>query len=142
MQEPFCHGSVKNANGDFQFHLGVPQETQKNTWNGIKNKCPPTYTQSTMPALGPQEARNYTPGIPCKAEKALPTPTFGLRPFSGNRKPTELQFDQPKPQLQRILCPLNTRRLKPIRQKTKNAVVSIILHFKRIAGFQCLHYKN
>ncbi|XP_062991367.1 serine/threonine-protein kinase PLK4 isoform X2 [Elgaria multicarinata webbii] len=112
--------SSYNTDRDFQFHLGIPQETLKNTWNGLKGNA-----QST--AL-PLDTRKYTPGLPCKVEKALPETAFGLHLVPEVRKnmAREPQHEHPKPVLRNIVSPLSAHRLKPIRQKTKNAVVSIL----------------
>ncbi|XP_053259407.1 serine/threonine-protein kinase PLK4 isoform X1 [Podarcis raffonei] len=117
MQEP-----LYDSSGDFRFHLGVPQETLKNAWNGLKCRRPPESAQPTAPAVGPLDTRKYT------AEKALPAPAFGLHLASESRRNggKEPQYGLPKPALQSVVSPLNAHRLKPIRQKTKNAVVSIL----------------
>ncbi|MGH0136815.1 UNVERIFIED_CONTAM: hypothetical protein FKN15_013332 [Acipenser sinensis] len=60
----------------------------------------------------PQETSNFHP--PHAAEQGRPTPREKTN--SGNDKPS----------LKNVVCPLNAKRLKPIRQKTKNAVVSIL----------------
>ncbi|XP_061441060.1 serine/threonine-protein kinase PLK4 isoform X1 [Rhineura floridana] len=121
-QEPSYNSSIKNAKGDYQFHLGVPQETLKNAWNGLKGTRSPDCVRSTAPSVGPQDMRKYT------AEKALTAPAFGLHLVSESRKNRgkEPQYGNTKPTLQSIVSPLNAHRLKPIRQKTKNAVVSIL----------------
>lgn len=126
--EPSCHNSILNANEDFQFHLGMPPETVKNAWNGLKGKGPPESTPSVAPPVAPLDTRKYTAGFPFKAEKDLPAPSYGLNLVSENRKNRgkEPQYGHPKPVLRSVVSPLNARRLKPIRQKTKNAVVCII----------------
>ncbi|RXN01331.1 hypothetical protein EOD39_7101 [Acipenser ruthenus] len=60
----------------------------------------------------PQGTSNFYP--PHAAEQGRPTPREKTN--SGNEKPS----------LKNVVCPLNAKRLKPIRQKTKNAVVSIL----------------
>ncbi|XP_042324187.1 serine/threonine-protein kinase PLK4 isoform X2 [Sceloporus undulatus] len=113
-----------NTNGNFQFHLSVPQDPLKNIWNSLKGNRPPEYAQSTVT---PQDTKKYTAGLPCEAEKALPPSAFDqhLVPEITNRG-KEPQYGHPKPTLRSIVSPLNAHRLKPIRQKTKNAVVSIL----------------
>uniref|UniRef100_A0A670IJV0 Serine/threonine-protein kinase PLK4 n=1 Tax=Podarcis muralis TaxID=64176 RepID=A0A670IJV0_PODMU len=111
-----------DSSGDFRFHLGVPQETLKNAWNGLKCRRPPESAQAVAPAVGPLDTRKYT------SEKAPPAPAFGLPLASESRRNggKERQYGHPKPALQSVVSPLNAHRLKPIRQKTKNAVVSIL----------------
>ncbi|XP_054845872.1 serine/threonine-protein kinase PLK4 isoform X2 [Eublepharis macularius] len=128
VQELSYHKSVRNANGDFPFQLGVPQEMLKNTWNGLKGKKTQDGAQTTMSAVRSLGEGKFTTGLLCKAEKVLPAPAPDLHTVSETRKNwvEERQFGHPKPTLQSIVSPLNAHRLKPIRQKTKNAVVSIL----------------
>ncbi|XP_053113992.1 serine/threonine-protein kinase PLK4 isoform X2 [Hemicordylus capensis] len=128
VQEPSCHGRIRNANGDFPFHVNVPQDTLKNAWNGLKGKSSPDCAQSTAPALEPLATRKYITGPLYKAEKTVPASAFDLCAVSENRKirGKEPQYGQPKPVLRSVVSPLTAHRLKPIRQKTKNAVVSIL----------------
>ncbi|XP_044284645.1 serine/threonine-protein kinase PLK4 [Varanus komodoensis] len=120
MSKPSC-----NTHGDFQFHFGVPQETRKNAWNGLKGNGSPDNSQSTSVPLN---TKKYTTGLPYKTEKTLPEPAFGLHlvPEVRINRGKELQHEHPKPALRSIVAPLSAHRLKPIRQKTKNAVVSIL----------------
>ncbi|XP_070613807.1 serine/threonine-protein kinase PLK4-like isoform X4 [Erythrolamprus reginae] len=76
---------------------------------------------------GPQELRKCTARLPSKSEKALLAPAFGLHLVSEKKnRGKESQYGHPKPLLRNIVSPLSAHRLKPIRQKTKNAVVSIL----------------
>ncbi|XP_060634934.2 serine/threonine-protein kinase PLK4 [Anolis sagrei] len=119
--------SSYNTNGNFQFHLNVPQDTLKNAWNGLKGKRPPGYTHSTVTSGGAPDTKKYTVGLPCEGETALPPSSFDHPLVSeiANRA-KEPQYGHPKPTLRSIVSPLSAHRLKPIRQKTKNAVVSIL----------------
>ncbi|XP_060102788.1 serine/threonine-protein kinase PLK4 isoform X1 [Heteronotia binoei] len=128
VQELSYHNGVRNANGDFPFHVGVPQEMWENAWNGLKVTKSQDGAQTAMPAVGSLDGRKFTTGLLCKTEKFLPTPALDLHPVSETRgKWVEgQQYGHPKPTLRSIISPLNARRLKPIRQKTKNAVVSIL----------------
>ncbi|XP_007441812.1 serine/threonine-protein kinase PLK4 [Python bivittatus] len=111
-----------NINGDCRFYLGMPQETLKRARNGSKGKSSP----DSAPTMGPQELRKYITGLPSKAEKALLAPAFGLHLVSEiKNRDKEPQYGQPK-HLRNIVSPLSAHRLKPMRQKTKNAVVSIL----------------
>uniref|UniRef100_A0A670YQT0 Serine/threonine-protein kinase PLK4 n=1 Tax=Pseudonaja textilis TaxID=8673 RepID=A0A670YQT0_PSETE len=95
----------------------------KTTRNGSQSKISPDSASTG----GPQELRKYTTRLPSKSEKALLSPAFGLHLVSEiKNRDKESQYGHPKPLLRNIVSPLNTHRLKPIRQKTKNAVVSIL----------------
>ncbi|ETE69088.1 Serine/threonine-protein kinase PLK4, partial [Ophiophagus hannah] len=110
-------------NGDCRFYLGMPQEAVKTARNGSQSKISP----DSAPTVGPQELRKYTTRLPSKSEKALLSPAFGLHLVSEiKNRDKESQYGHPKPLLRNIVSPLSAHRLKPIRQKTKNAVVSIL----------------
>ncbi|XP_070613805.1 serine/threonine-protein kinase PLK4-like isoform X2 [Erythrolamprus reginae] len=110
-------------NGDCRFYLGMPQETLKTLRNGSQSKNSP----DSAPTVGPQELRKCTARLPSKSEKALLAPAFGLHLVSEKKnRGKESQYGHPKPLLRNIVSPLSAHRLKPIRQKTKNAVVSIL----------------
>uniref|UniRef100_A0ACB8E872 Uncharacterized protein n=1 Tax=Sphaerodactylus townsendi TaxID=933632 RepID=A0ACB8E872_9SAUR len=128
MQELSYHNSARNANGDLPFHLGVPQEMLKHAWNGLKGKKSQNSAQTTMPAVGSLDGKKFTAELLCRAEKALPTTALDFHPVSEARKKwgEEQQYGHSKLMLRSIVSPLNAHRLKPIRQKTKNAVVSIL----------------
>lgn len=138
VQELSYHNSVRNPNGDFPFHLGVPQEMWKNAWNGFKVTKSQDGIQTVMPAMESLDGKKFTTGLLCKAEKSLQTPASDLHSVSETRKKwvEGQQYGHPKPTLRSLISPLNAHRLKPIRQKTKNAVVGIILHFRTIKGLQ------
>lgn len=136
MQELAYRNSVRNANGDFPFHLDVPHEMWKNAWNGLKVTKSQDGAQTAIPAVVSLDGRTFAAGLFCKTEKSLPTPALDLHPVSETRKKwvEGQQYGHPKPMLRSIISPLNAHRLKPIRQKTKNAVVCIVLHFRVVKG--------
>lgn len=98
----------------------MPQETLKTVRNGSQSKNSP----DSAPTMGPQELRKYTARLPSKSEKALLAPAFGHHLVSEiKNRDKESQYGHPKALLRNIVSPLSAHRLKPIRQKTKNAVV-------------------
>ncbi|KAK9398879.1 serine/threonine-protein kinase PLK4 [Crotalus adamanteus] len=110
-------------NGDCQFYLGMPQEALNTARNGSQSKNSP----DSAATVGPQELRKFTTRPPCKSEKALLAPAFGLHLVSEiKNRDKASQYQHQKPLLRNIVSPLSAHRLKPIRQKTKNAVVSIL----------------
>uniref|UniRef100_A0A803XRG0 Serine/threonine-protein kinase PLK4 n=1 Tax=Meleagris gallopavo TaxID=9103 RepID=A0A803XRG0_MELGA len=74
----------------------------------------------------PRNPNKYIPEALCQSEK-VQTSSCGLWPASEQNQAwgKELSARQ-KPTLRSIVSPLSAYRLKPIRQKTKNAVVSIL----------------
>ncbi|XP_074848041.1 serine/threonine-protein kinase PLK4 isoform X6 [Carettochelys insculpta] len=126
VREPLDHINASNANGGFRYHLGVQQETSRNAWNVLKDKNPSAPTDHALP-INQISTKKYTSGFQCKSDRAQPAPAFNLYPTSeqGKNRGKELLGHQ-KPTLRSIVSPLNAHRLKSIRQKTKNAVVSIL----------------
>lgn len=98
----------------------MPREALKTARNGSQSKNSP----DSASIVGPQELRKYTTRPPSKSEKAVLAPAFGLHLVSEiKNRDKESQYRHPKPLLRNIVSPLSAHRLKPIRQKTKNAVV-------------------
>uniref|UniRef100_A0A8D0GZ37 Polo like kinase 4 n=1 Tax=Sphenodon punctatus TaxID=8508 RepID=A0A8D0GZ37_SPHPU len=126
LQEPTDHIGISNANGGFPYHLGMPQ-TSKHAWNSLRERKNLEGSASAH-CINRINARQYITGLPCKSDKAQLAPVFGLHPVSEQSKgrSTEPPVGHLKPTLRSIVSPLNAHRLKPIRQKTKNAVVSIL----------------
>uniref|UniRef100_A0A8C4WJ52 Serine/threonine-protein kinase PLK4 n=1 Tax=Gopherus evgoodei TaxID=1825980 RepID=A0A8C4WJ52_9SAUR len=136
LREPQDHISTDNTNGGFRYHLGVQQETSRNAWNGLKDKKNPSAPIDIAHSINEISTKKYTSGFQCKSDKAQPASAFGLYPTSeqGKIRGKELLGHQ-KPTLRSIVSPLNAHRLKSIRQKTKNAVVSIL-----DAGEVCMEF--
>ncbi|KAJ7326970.1 hypothetical protein JRQ81_016729 [Phrynocephalus forsythii] len=109
LTEPSC-----NTNRNFQFHLSVPQETVKSAWNGLKGKNSSDCAQS---AVGLLDTKKSAPGLPALG---LLVPEITKK---GGKEP---QYRHLKSTLRSIVSPLSAQRLKTIRQRTKNAVVSIL----------------
>uniref|UniRef100_A0A674JA59 Serine/threonine-protein kinase SAK n=1 Tax=Terrapene triunguis TaxID=2587831 RepID=A0A674JA59_9SAUR len=136
LREPLDHISTDNTNGGFRYHLGVQQEISRNAWNGLKDKKNPNAPIDIAHSINEISTKKYTSGLQCKSDKAQPASAFGLYPTSeqGKIRDKELLGHQ-KPTLRSIVSPLNAHRLKSIRQKTKNAVVSIL-----DAGEVCMEF--
>uniref|UniRef100_K7FLW5 Serine/threonine-protein kinase PLK4 n=1 Tax=Pelodiscus sinensis TaxID=13735 RepID=K7FLW5_PELSI len=127
LKEPLEHINTDNANGGFRYHLGVQQETSRNAWKSLKDKTNPNVPIDSALSIKQIHTKKYTSGLQCISDKAQPASAFGLCPTSeqGKTRGKELLGHQ-KLTLQSIVSPLNAHRLKSIRQKTKNAVVSIL----------------
>uniref|UniRef100_A0A6J0SLD0 Serine/threonine-protein kinase PLK4 n=1 Tax=Pogona vitticeps TaxID=103695 RepID=A0A6J0SLD0_9SAUR len=104
-----------NTNRNFPFHLSVPQEPVKSAWNVLKGKNSPDCTQSVV---GPLDTKKSTSGFPAFDLHLVPEITK-----KGGKEP---QYRHPKSTLRSTVSPLSAQRLKTIRQRTKNAVVSIL----------------
>ncbi|XP_050176453.1 serine/threonine-protein kinase PLK4 isoform X2 [Myiozetetes cayanensis] len=116
-----------NAHGGFRYHLDVQQEAPRNAWNTLKEIRNHDASVDCPHSLNQRNPKKCIPGVLCKSEKFQPSPTCGL--WSTSEQTQTWGQEPPAPQkaaLRSIVSPLNARRLKPIRQKTKNAVVSIL----------------
>ncbi|KAJ7421422.1 Serine/threonine-protein kinase PLK4 [Pitangus sulphuratus] len=116
-----------NAHGGFRYHLDAQQEAPRNAWNTLKEIRNHDASVDCPHSLNQRNPKKCIPGVLCKSEKFQPSPTCGL--WSTSEQPQTWGQEPPAPQkaaLRSIVSPLNARRLKPIRQKTKNAVVSIL----------------
>lgn len=107
-------------------HLDVQQEMSRDLWNDIKDKKNPDVSLDSACPINQFSAKKYASGLPCKRSKAQPASTFVLHPTSEQKKAWGKEpLGHQKPSLRSILSPLSAHRLKPIRQKTKNAVVCV-----------------
>ncbi|NXP28121.1 PLK4 kinase, partial [Scytalopus superciliaris] len=116
-----------NAHGGFRYHLDVQQDAPRNAWNTLKDIRNHEASVDCPRALNQRNPMKCIPGVLCKSDKFQPSPTCGIWSTS---EQTQMWGQEPpaaqKPSLRSIVSPLNACRLKPIRQKTKNAVVSIL----------------
>lgn len=114
-----------NAHGGFRY-LDVQQDASRNAWNTLKDIRNHDASMDCSHSLNQRNPKKYLPGVLCKSEKIQPSSTCGLWSTS---EPNQTWDKEPpahqKPTLRSIVSPLNAHRLKPIRQKTKNAVVRI-----------------
>ncbi|NXH20459.1 PLK4 kinase, partial [Bucco capensis] len=116
-----------NANGGFQYHLDVQQDPSRNAWNTLKDIRNHDASVNCPHSLSQRNPKKYIPGVLSKSEQVQPSSAGGVWATS---EPNHTWGKDPaahqKPTLRSIVSPLDARRLKAIRQKTKNAVVSIL----------------
>lgn len=105
--------SPKHLSPDIDF-----QDLSRNGWTDPRAHKNPEATPDVSPAR-PLGSRTYLPIFPSQLE-VLPqeSETYSISP----RESTKTRSAEPPPGLGR---PLTARRLKPIRQKTKKAVVGL-----------------
>ncbi|XP_018098808.1 serine/threonine-protein kinase PLK4 isoform X2 [Xenopus laevis] len=105
--------SVSNMGGDFYSRQIVQNGAPQYAWTDVKRK---NDTDSTFDSVlrGIQK-------VPATAQRKAETSQFGEQ---GKSRVTLQAFGSNT--LKSIISPLDAQRLKPIRQKTKNAVVSIL----------------
>uniref|UniRef100_G1MZR4 Serine/threonine-protein kinase PLK4 n=1 Tax=Meleagris gallopavo TaxID=9103 RepID=G1MZR4_MELGA len=115
-----------NAHGGFRYHLDMQQDALRNGWNTLKDIRNHDASHDYSHSLNQRNPNKYIPEALCQSEK-VQTSSCGLWPASEQNQAwgKELSARQ-KPTLRSIVSPLSAYRLKPIRQKTKNAVVSIL----------------
>lgn len=115
-----------NAHGGFRYHLDVQQDASRNAWNTLKDIRSHDASVDCPHSLNQRNPKKYIPGVLCKSETIQPSSSCGLWPTSEqNQTWTKEAPAHHKPTLRSIILPLDAHRLKPIRQKTKNAVVCI-----------------
>lgn len=116
-----------NAQGGFRYHLDVQQDASRNAWNTLKGVRSHDASVDCPHSLNQRNPKKYNPGVLCKSETIQPSSsTCGLWSTSEqNQMWGKEPLAHQKPTLRSIVSPLNAHRLKPIRQKTKNAVVCI-----------------
>ncbi|KAM8808163.1 serine/threonine-protein kinase PLK4 [Eudromia elegans] len=116
-----------NAHGGFRYHQGVQQDASRNAWNTLKDIRSPDTSLDGQHSVNQGKPKKYISGLPCKSETIQPSSACGLRSTSGQKQAWGKEQAVPqKVMLRSIVPPLSAHRLKPIRQKTKNAVVSIL----------------
>ncbi|KAF6306906.1 polo like kinase 4 [Rhinolophus ferrumequinum] len=114
-----------SPNRDFQGHPDL-QDMSRNAWTD-KAKKSPDASDHAHSAKQPNTMK-YMTAFPSKPEIIQQESIFGLEPLS---EPSKMRGMEPpmgyqKRTLRSITAPLTAYRLKPIRQKTKKAVVSIL----------------
>lgn len=119
-----------NAHGGFRYHLDVQQDASRNGWNTLKDIRNHDASHDCSHSLNQRNPNKHISEVLCQSEK-VPSSSRGLWPASEQnqawgKEPPARQ----KPTLRSIVSPLSAYRLKPIRQKTKNAVVRI--HFLKL----------
>ncbi|XP_027710404.1 serine/threonine-protein kinase PLK4 isoform X2 [Vombatus ursinus] len=125
LREPSAHISI-NSSRNVQGHPDL-QDTRRNAWTDrMANRD--TDASDNARCVRQPHAVKYMPAYHREPEVIQPAPVFGPHPLSEPSKSRgmEPQLGHQKPTLRSVTSPLNARRLKPIRQKTKKAVVSIL----------------
>ncbi|XP_036778845.2 serine/threonine-protein kinase PLK4 [Manis pentadactyla] len=125
LKETTEHNSI-NPNRDFQGHRDV-RDTSRNAWTDIRAKNSPDASDDVHSAKQ-LNTMKYTTAFHSKPEIIQQESIFGLDPLSEQSKTrgVEPPVGYQKRTLRSITSPLTAYRLKPIRQKTKKAVVSIL----------------
>ncbi|XP_069349786.1 serine/threonine-protein kinase PLK4 isoform X1 [Eulemur rufifrons] len=115
-----------SSNRDFQSHPDL-QDTSRNAWTDIKAKKNSNASDNAHSAKQ-LNTMKYMTALHSKPEIIQQESVFGLDPLSEQRKTmgVEPSLGYQKRTLRSITSPLIAHRLKPIRQKTKKAVVSIL----------------
>ncbi|XP_026959473.1 serine/threonine-protein kinase PLK4 isoform X1 [Sagmatias obliquidens] len=115
-----------SPNRDFQGHPDL-QDTTRNAWTDIRAKKSPDASDNAHSAKQLNNMK-YMTAFHSKPEIIQQESIFGLDPSSEQSKTrgVEPPLGYQKHTLRSITSPLTAYRLKPIRQKTKKAVVSIL----------------
>ncbi|XP_029091166.1 serine/threonine-protein kinase PLK4 [Monodon monoceros] len=119
-----CNGISPNR--DFQGHPDL-QDTSRNAWTDTRAKKSPDASDNAHSAKQ-LNTMKYMTAFHSKPEIIQQESIFGLDPSSEQSKTrgVEPPLGYQKHTLRSITSPLTAYRLKPIRQKTKKAVVSIL----------------
>lgn len=130
LRETTEHKSL-SSNRDFQDHLDL-QDTSRNAWTDLRGKKSPGVSDNAHSAKQLNTMKHIT-AFPNKPEIIPQGSIFGLEPVSEQSKTKDMEppLGYQKRTLRSITSPLTAYRLKPIRQKTKKAVVCL-LFFKFI----------
>ncbi|XP_048189776.1 serine/threonine-protein kinase PLK4 isoform X2 [Perognathus longimembris pacificus] len=118
LRETTEHGSIS----PHQDHQGYPdwQDTSRNAWT-CENTCENAHPVKQLNTM------KYMTALHSKPEIIQQEPIFGLdTPEQSKTRGMESTLGCQKRTLRSITAPLIAHRLKPIRQKTKKAVVSIL----------------
>ncbi|XP_059961807.1 serine/threonine-protein kinase PLK4 isoform X1 [Mesoplodon densirostris] len=115
-----------SPNRDFQGHPDL-QDTSRNAWTDIRAKKSPDASDNAHSAKQ-LNTMKYMTAFHSKPEIIQQESIFGLDPSSEQSKTRGMEppLGYQKHTLRSITSPLTAYRLKPIRQKTKKAVVSIL----------------
>ncbi|XP_036169141.1 serine/threonine-protein kinase PLK4 isoform X2 [Myotis myotis] len=125
LRETTEHKSL-SSNRDFQDHSDL-QDTSRNAWTDLRGKKSPGVSDNAHSAKQLNTMKHIT-AFPNKPEIIPQESIFGLEPVSEQSKTKDMEppLGYQKRTLRSITSPLTAYRLKPIRQKTKKAVVSIL----------------
>ncbi|XP_003927762.2 serine/threonine-protein kinase PLK4 isoform X2 [Saimiri boliviensis] len=116
-----------SSNQDFQDHLDLQKDTSKNAWTDIKVKKNSDASDNAHSVNQPNTMKSMM-ALHSKPGIIQQECVFGLDPLSEQSKTRDMEppLGYQNRTLRSITSPLIAHRLKPIRQKTKKAVVSIL----------------
>ena len=119
------HNSI-TRNRNFQGRPDL-QDTSRNAWTGTRAKKSPDASDNAHSAQQPKTMK-YMTAFQNKPEIIQQEPIFDVEPVSEQSKTRVLEppLGCQKRTLRSITSPLTAYRLKPIRQKTKKAVVCLL----------------
>ncbi|XP_011360431.1 serine/threonine-protein kinase PLK4 [Pteropus vampyrus] len=125
LKETTEHNSI-SPNRDFQGHLDL-QDEPRNAWTDRRAKKSPDASDNAHSAKQLNTLK-YMTAFHSKPDIIQQESIFGLEPLSEQSKTRGMEppLGFQKHTLRSITSPLTAYRLKPIRQKTKKAVVSIL----------------
>ncbi|KAM9237452.1 serine/threonine-protein kinase PLK4 [Dugong dugon] len=126
LREPAEHHGI-SPNRDFQGHPDLQKDTSRNTWTDKRARKNPDASDSAHSIKQPNPMK-YMPAPHSKPEIIQQGSVFGYDPLSEQSKTMSMEppSGYQKQTLRGVTSPLTAHRLKPIRQKTKKAVVSIL----------------
>nr|XP_020011771.1 serine/threonine-protein kinase PLK4 isoform X2 [Castor canadensis] len=112
---------------DFHGYPDLPKDASRNAWADSRAKKSANTSENTHPVKQMGSVKHIA-GLHSKHEMIQQELIFGLDPLSEQSKTRVLEsaLGNQKRTLRSITAPLVAHRLKPIRQKTKKAVVSIL----------------
>jgi len=124
LRENTEHNSI-SPNRDFQGHPDW-QDTSRNAWTETRAKKSPDASDNVHPAKQ-LNTMKYMTAFQSKPEIIQQESIFGSDPLSEQSKTRDMEppLGYQKRTLRGITSPLTAYRLKPIRQKTKKAVVCL-----------------
>ncbi|KAM8970589.1 serine/threonine-protein kinase PLK4 isoform X1 [Sarcophilus harrisii] len=125
LKEPTAHINITSGR-NVQDHPDL-QDTRRNAWTDKMTNRDTDASDSACCVKQPN-AMKCIPAYRHEPETIQPATVFGSHPLSdpSRSRGREPQIGHQKCTLRSMTSPLNAHRLKPIRQKTKKAVVSIL----------------
>ncbi|XP_030047613.1 serine/threonine-protein kinase PLK4 isoform X2 [Microcaecilia unicolor] len=127
-KNPPDFGSINNTGGCLQNCPVMQPEDAGYAWNEVNVKKSVEPSLENVHTVNQRTMRKYSPVIQCKTGIAPLDPACSVPLVTEQTKShvQETAVGHQVQSLRNITSPLSTHRLKPIRQKTKNAVVSIL----------------
>lgn len=126
LRETTEHNSI-SPKRDFHIHPDLQKDMSRNAWKEIRAKKNSDASDNAT-SVKQLNTMKYMTGLRNTPEIIQQEPIFGLDPLSEQIKTRGMEstVGYQKHTLRSITSPLIAHRLKPIRQKTKKAVVSIL----------------